>query len=322
LTERYIKTLSEKNITNIKIENIPQEYAIFPQSFCDTVSNMGEIKTIDFNFHGSVGANECQAANRVWIFDFISKHFTNSSFYVNTILKKNHIPIGVFDYSAEFGSLTWVSTKVRAIFDTNYFSNLKKSKFCLCPAGDRPWSIRFYEALLCKAIPIVKYSWESWRSLEESKLDYKFYFADDKEFIYREDWAEHNYTLFMKYHTLDGIISRSPGPPPPHMGKEEQGVVRGQEEDGLNQALQGASQSGVEGAHCTPQWLKEVEGAKPGSVEETERDRSPSVLTRIKCIRDGCTFSKQSQNISAGNHCCIACKKNGTHGPRCEKKSF
>ena len=38
---------------------------------------------------------------------------------------------------------------------------------------------------------------------KESKLGYKFYLASDKEFVYRSDWAEHNYNLFMKYHTLD-----------------------------------------------------------------------------------------------------------------------
>lgn len=203
LKERFIKALSEKNINNIKIKkNVPQTYAIFPQSFYN--NQMDEAKTIDFNFHGSIGQNEYQAINRAWVFDFISKYFTKDSFFVNTILKENHIPIGVFDYSDKFGSLTWITTKVRAIYDANYFSTLRKSKFCLCPAGDYPWSIRFYEALMCKAIPIVKYSWETWRSLEESKLDYKFYLVDDKEFIYREDWAEHNYALFMKYHTLDG----------------------------------------------------------------------------------------------------------------------
>jgi hypothetical protein len=202
LKERFIKALSEKNITNVKIENIPQTYAIFPRSFYNNIKD--ETKTIDFNFHGSIGQNKYQAINRAWVFDFISKYFTKDSFFVNTILKENHIPIGIFDHSDKFGSLTWITTKVRAIYDPNYFSTLRKSKFCLCPAGDYPWSIRFYEALMCKAIPIVKYSWETWRSLEESKLDYKFYFADDKEFIYNEDWAEHNYALFMKYHTLDG----------------------------------------------------------------------------------------------------------------------
>jgi hypothetical protein len=80
-----------------------------------------------------------------------------------------------------------------------------QSKFCLCPAGDSPWSMRFYEALLCKTIPIVNEIKETYRTTEESKLGYKFYLVSDTEFIYRSDWAEHNYNLFMKYHTLDKL---------------------------------------------------------------------------------------------------------------------
>ena len=87
--------------------------------------------------------------------------------------------------------------------DKNYFDVMCKSKFCLCPAGDDLWSMRFYEALMCKCIPIVNNEKETYRSDPESKLGYKFYLTSDKEFIYREDWVEHNYNLFLKYHTLE-----------------------------------------------------------------------------------------------------------------------
>ena len=62
--------------------------------------------------------------------------------------------------------------------------------------------MRFYEALMCKCIPIVLKREETYRSREESELDYRYYLASDPEFIYREDWVEHNYALFMRYHTL------------------------------------------------------------------------------------------------------------------------
>jgi hypothetical protein len=44
-------------------------------------------------------------------------------------------------------------------------------------------------------------------SIWESKLDYKYYLVNDKEFIYREDCVEHNYAIFLKYHTLENVIS-------------------------------------------------------------------------------------------------------------------
>ena len=77
-----------------------------------------------------------------------------------------------------------------------------KSKFCLCPAGDAKWSMRFIEAIMCKTIPIVNEVKESYRSEEESKLDYKYYLTSDKEFIFREDWVEHNYNIFLKFFLL------------------------------------------------------------------------------------------------------------------------
>jgi hypothetical protein len=64
------------------------------------------------------------------------------------------------------------------------------------------WSMRFYECLMCKCIPIVDKVEETFRSVEESKLDYKYYLTSCPEFVYREDWVEHNYNLFIKYHTL------------------------------------------------------------------------------------------------------------------------
>ena len=56
---------------------------------------------------------------------------------------------------------------------------------------------------MCKSIPIVQYKWETWRTHEESKLDYKYYLTSDPEFIYREDWAVHNYNIFIEYHTIN-----------------------------------------------------------------------------------------------------------------------
>jgi hypothetical protein len=63
--------------------------------------------------------------------------------------------------------------------------------------------MRFYEAIMCKAIPIVNKFKESYRTKAEKKLGYKFYLTSDKKFIYRKDWADHNYNLFLKYHTLE-----------------------------------------------------------------------------------------------------------------------
>ena len=49
-----------------------------------------------------------------------------------------------------------------------YFETMCKSKYCLCPAGDAPWSFRFYEVLMCKSIPIVASWHHTYRTKEES----------------------------------------------------------------------------------------------------------------------------------------------------------
>ena len=62
--------------------------------------------------------------------------------------------------------------------------------------------MRFYEALMCKSIPIVNNKNETFRSKAESELNYKYYLTTEQH-VYREDWVEHNHGVFLKYHTLD-----------------------------------------------------------------------------------------------------------------------
>ena len=72
--------------------------------------------------------------------------------------------------------------KDRNSFDNKYYEIMSKSKFTLCPAGDCPWSMRFYEALLCKSIPIVNNSLK--HGIRKKKLDYKYYLTtDENKFI-------------------------------------------------------------------------------------------------------------------------------------------
>ena len=203
LSLRYKKSYAEVGI-RIKRKPIDYRYAIYPKSYYSAVANIGFIKNIDFAFIGMIGQDNPVAVNRVWLSAFAREFFTNKSYFKDTMNPENYIVKGDFDHTREGdGFIPRIHRDTEACkFDEPYFKILSRSKFTLCPAGDCPWSMRFYEAIMCKSIPIVKYKWESWRSYAESKLDYKFYLADDKEFIYREDWAEHNYAIFMKYHTL------------------------------------------------------------------------------------------------------------------------
>jgi hypothetical protein len=195
---------------------INKAYAIYPKRFYEKVNNYHALlseKKYDFVFIGGLNTDMLTAQARQWITPFIRTYFNENSYlqFTDKQTKQNGVSFGSFDYTHLKSGLIpkQMPINFKATFDENYFKIMCQSKFCLCPAGDVPWSMRLYEALLCKAIPIVHKEKESYRSIEESKLGYKFYLTTDKEFVYRLDWVEHNYNLFMKYHTLEYLDTKS-----------------------------------------------------------------------------------------------------------------
>ena len=84
-----------------------------------------------------------------------------------------------------------------------YFESMRQSKFCLCPAGDAPWSFRFYETLMCESIPIVESHDHTYRTIEESDIEYKYYlYNDNKCHIYSSDIINYNTNIFINNHLL------------------------------------------------------------------------------------------------------------------------
>lgn len=204
----YEEACGEINTTP---EDDYSSYAIYPKYIVDYVDSCDQNKLIDFCFMGAFAFTRGQSIgynNRKWIFDFIDKHFTNDSFFVNTTKNKNldlsWNSLGnydkTFDLSSNFCAPKYMKNKNH--FDKQYYQTMCKSKFCLCPAGDLMWSMRFYEALLCGCIPIVKCKEETYRNELERGIPYKFYFQDEKEFVYHSSWVTHNFSLFMEYHTF------------------------------------------------------------------------------------------------------------------------
>ena len=67
---------------------------------------------------------------------------------------------------------------INRFWDETYLTATGKAEFVLCPDGGWPWSYRFYEAVLCGAIPIVQtecdiyqgYNYFKWN--EQDKLQY------------------------------------------------------------------------------------------------------------------------------------------------------
>jgi hypothetical protein len=211
----YNEAHKEKNIT---VDKINQSYAIFPKSFYKKINTYylkNPKKKYNFCFIGGLKTDRLTSRNRSWIIPFAKRYFTRKSYLQFTdrktkriYIKKGIKRLGKYDYTLFKNGFVPKEVKLkenRNFFDENYFSTLSKSNFCLCPGGDAPWSMRFYEAIMCKAIPIVHKAEESYRTEAEKNLGYKFYLTSDKNFIYRKDWSRHNYNLFLKYHTLEFI---------------------------------------------------------------------------------------------------------------------
>ncbi len=185
------------------------DYALYPRRFYRTVAGFDHEKIFDYCFIGGFKTDDATQANRAWIIDFIQRHFTDESYlqFTDRRTKKDYVPMGRFDRTllrTGFVPKEHLAEE-RNKFDDCYFETMARSRFTLCPAGDAFWSMRFYEALMCKSIPIVKNVNETFRSRRESELGYKFYLSTDR-IKYRKDWVEQNYRIFLEYHTLDSLF--------------------------------------------------------------------------------------------------------------------
>ena len=183
---------------------IDQDYAIFPKRLYQAVERIDQTKRYDFCFVGAFLIDEATARNRAWILDFMKVHFSDKSFlqFTDQSTKLVHKPMGDFDYTFKRNGFVpkEVEGSQRQFFDEEYYKVMCASEFTLCPGGDSPWSMRFYEALMCRSIPILP-DRGSFRTPKEANVGYKFFTRDDC-FTFNSEWTEHNYHLFLKHHTL------------------------------------------------------------------------------------------------------------------------
>ncbi|MFT3831394.1 MAG: exostosin family protein [Opitutaceae bacterium] len=136
--------------------------------------------------------------------DWITRHFpayTSTPFpapgRVRRAWEKIRIRLGAppAGSSCHFGELLlWSSERGRVFpwkaWDDDYFRLLARSEFVLCPSGDFIWSYRFFEAVLCGAIPIVE-------EICPAYAGFRFHtFADDaRALVWDEPTAAANFAL-------------------------------------------------------------------------------------------------------------------------------
>jgi hypothetical protein len=209
----YNESYNELNINEKKKINIEnkEDYAIYPKRLIEIVNKIPKIKKYDYCFIGAFSFTKGQNYgynNRKWIIEYSKNNFTNNSFFVNTTKNKDldfeWKLLGNYDYTFDNNYNFYVPKYMndKNAFDINYYKIMCESKFCLTPAGDCDWSMRFYEALLCNCIPIVNKKNETFRSYKEKLLDYKYFLTNNNKIIYNKEWINHNYNLFIKYHSF------------------------------------------------------------------------------------------------------------------------
>jgi hypothetical protein len=208
LKYHMIEALIEKNRNLVNLTWRPP-IALFSKKYYDEINELNHDKIYDFCFIGSIKSNYNA---RKWVIDFAKKYFTCNSIFINTDNDPNWILLGSFDYSNKnIGFCPKLapdsqSKKVqyRVVKENmEYFGTMCKSNFVLCPAGDAPWSFRFYEVLMCKSIPVVESWHHTYRTKEEANINYKYLLYEDieKDIIY-DDYVNENSNIFENYHLL------------------------------------------------------------------------------------------------------------------------
>lgn len=183
---------------------------VFPKGFLDNFDDMSFEKNIDYNFIGCIYINQGVECNRQWTLEFAKTHFTNDSYFrlnSNEDFEKHEV-LGDFDYTFSYEAPRFVEKYLRmnlkrCRFDRDYFDVMCRSKFTLCPTGDEPWSQRFFDAIMSRSIPILEKKEHCGLYPPQRELGYKFYLLGD-DYVYRQDWVDYNYDLFLQKQTLFG----------------------------------------------------------------------------------------------------------------------
>jgi len=179
----------------------------------------GGKKTAKFNFQGAIKSHDinCEgcgasikegASHRYWLEAFVKEHFADNDIFINTQSHEGP-PWGPYDRSLDHWS-DYDSQTHGFDNELDYYRNMVLSTFTLCPAGDMPWSMRFYEAILAGSIPVIStemgdYSNES-TAFYFDKIGYTYFTVDqvlnlNMSSEQLKDIASKNYNLFLQYQT-------------------------------------------------------------------------------------------------------------------------
>ncbi|MCC8358459.1 exostosin domain-containing protein [Salinimicrobium sediminilitoris] len=178
---------------------------IFPHYFCYRLkSEWKEKRRVRFSFAGLMSA-ERKRVIELWL----NKHrvqkkkleLPDESGTTFRAKRKILALLGKGIYWRHKDTYIWLSDRGRRFpikaWDREYYDNLCQSQFVLCPSGDFIWTYRFFEAILCGAIPVIEENCPLYEN-------YRFYYMQDnrENFTWSCEDAEYNYNLCLKNMTL------------------------------------------------------------------------------------------------------------------------
>ena len=177
-----------------------QKTLIFPHKIINKlISSWKKNKIYDFSFVGIYTSSRKIIINTWLNNNFRSKNIIKNKFsYLKNLVVEKTIKREYFDSSK---ILILSSKKGRKFpkksWDNNYYNILLKSKFVLCPSGDFIWSYRFFESILCGAIPIVENHCKAYDG-------FRYYTFNNNlnELIYSDEIINHNLDLCLKKITI------------------------------------------------------------------------------------------------------------------------
>jgi hypothetical protein len=165
LFSKYIRISHEEPIT--AFSNIERPL-VFPMAMANKCKAMwSDKREYRFSFAGLITESRRDLISE-WVLRNFNSDLPDSTTSINywwtSLLPsriKQFIPNKTTKIVRRVGDLTFWSSNYGRLFpgkswDEEYFKLLSQSQFVLCPKGDCVWSYRFYEAILCGAIPIVE----------------------------------------------------------------------------------------------------------------------------------------------------------------------
>ncbi len=135
---------------------------VFPQQIVDLIQSIPKEKSENYFFRGVI------SEGREWLRDYPNVQ------------------------SSSYGR----QPETKYTPDIDYYETLCRCQFGLAPVGDCPWSYRFFEAIMCKAIPVIG------RDDDDIFAQRFVHFRHGDEHVYDPEACKNNLQIFLREHTL------------------------------------------------------------------------------------------------------------------------